>query len=150
LKGSAQAYRQELLTRGLTPAQIDAAAAGRFVTEVTVAAPAPALGDDRLVAVASASAAAEPLAWEAQELRGHLGEQVQAGQVLTVLANHQALDIEGRGFKQEAALLERAAVNGWPVRATFAEDEAAAWPPLDQAFRIRHLANTIDPVSRTF
>ena len=46
---------------------------------------------------------------ERVELRVHLGEQVQAGQVLTVLANHQALDIEGRGFKQEAALLERAA-----------------------------------------
>jgi membrane fusion protein, heavy metal efflux system len=46
--------------------------------------------------------------------------------------------------------LERAAQNGWPVRAAFAEDEAAAWPPPDRTFQIRHLANTVDPVSRTF
>jgi hypothetical protein len=143
-------YRQELLARGLTSAQIDAATAGRFVTEVAVAAPAPTPGDERLVSAAALSSAAEPLAWEVKELRVQLGEQVQAGQVLTLLANHQSLYVEGRGFKQEAALLERAAQNGWPVQAAFAEDEAAAWPPLGQTLRIRHLANTVDPVSRTF
>jgi multidrug efflux pump subunit AcrA (membrane-fusion protein) len=150
LTASILAYRQELLTRGLTPAQIDAAAGGRFVTEITVLAPAPDRGGEALVASAAGVSAAEPLAWEIKELRVQLGEQVQAGQVLSLLANHQALYVEGRGFKQEAALLERAAQNGWPVQAAFAEDEAAAWPPLHQTLQIRHLANTVDPVSRTF
>jgi membrane fusion protein, heavy metal efflux system len=156
LQAAIQAYRQELLTRGLTPAQIDAAADGRFVTEVTVVAPPPAAGARRLAEAAPSSgqpptgSADKPLAYEVQDLRAQLGEQVQAGQVLSLLANHQALYVEGRAFKQEAGPLERAAQNGWPVRAEFVEDEAAAWPPLDQTLQVRHLANTVDPVSRTF
>jgi membrane fusion protein, heavy metal efflux system len=155
LKAAVQAYRAELLTRGLTAEQIDAAERGKFVTEVTVAAPAPAKEDRQLAAAAPTDArpapdGGRPLAFEVKDLRVQLGEQVQAGQVLSLLANHQSLYVEGRAFKQEAALLERAAQQGWEVRAEFAEDEAAAWPPLDQKFQIRHLANTVDPVSRTF
>jgi biotin carboxyl carrier protein len=156
LQASVQAYRQELLTRGLTPEQIAAAAEGRFVTEVTVAAPRLPANADRLVSLASASeppAGADgqpPPAFEVQELKVQLGEQVQAGQVLCLLANHQALLVEGRAFKQEAPLLARVAQHGWPIRAEFAEDVAAAWPPFDNRLPIRHLANTVDPVSRTF
>jgi cobalt-zinc-cadmium efflux system membrane fusion protein len=154
LKASVLAYRQELITRGLTTDQIDAAAQGRFVTEVAIAAPVRAADSRQLVAAASAGVAVpddgRPLAYEVEDLKVHLGEQVQAGQVLCLLANHRALYVEGRAFKQEAADLERAAQQGWPVRAAFAEDEAAAWPPLDSAFQVRYLANTVDPVSRTF
>ena len=61
-----------------------------------------------------------------QELKVELGEQVQAGQTLCLLANHQSLYIEGHGFKQEAPLLEQAAQNGWPVEVEFAEDDRRA------------------------
>jgi cobalt-zinc-cadmium efflux system membrane fusion protein len=152
LKASALAYRQELLTRGLTGAQIDAAAQGRFVTEVEVAAPARAADTRQLVAAGSSGTAGgdgRPLAYEVEDLRVQLGDQVQAGQVLLILANHQSLYIEGRGFKQEAALLERAAQEGWAIQAEFVEDTAEAWPPTGATFRIHHLSNTIDPVSRT-
>lgn len=148
-------YRQELLTRGFTPEQIESAAQGKFVTEVVVAAPPQTKDARELVTTASRGSVANPLsgsslAYEVKDLRVQLGEQVQAGQVLSFLANHQLLYIEGRAFKQEAAGLERAAQNGWTVKAEFAEDDASAWPPLDQSFQIRYLANTVDPASRTF
>jgi len=67
-----------------------------------------------------------------------------------VLSNHATLFIAGHAFKREASSLERAAEQHWPIRIEFAEDDAAAWPPLEQTFTIRHLANTIDATSRTF
>jgi membrane fusion protein, heavy metal efflux system len=88
--------------------------------------------------------------YEIQELKVDLGQQVQAGQLLTVLSNHRLLFIEGHAFKQEAPSLEQAAQNGWSIQVEFAEDDSRHWPPLDQSFEIRHLANTIDSASRTF
>jgi multidrug efflux pump subunit AcrA (membrane-fusion protein) len=92
----------------------------------------------------------QDLAYEVQELTVDLGTQVQAGQLLGVLSNHATLFIAGHAFKREASSLERAAEEHWPLRVEFTEDDAAAWPPLDQTFEIRHLANTVDALSRTF
>jgi biotin carboxyl carrier protein len=138
--------RQQLLAHGLRTEQIDAAAEGRFVTELTVAAPGPG---GQLVAADPKAAPSEAPAFEIKELKAQLGEQVTAGQVLCVLANHRLLYIEGRAFKSEAGLLEKAAQGGWPVRAEFTE-EAGDWPPAADGLTIRHLANSVDPVSRTF
>jgi membrane fusion protein, heavy metal efflux system len=142
--------RQQLLAHGLRSEQVDAAAAGKFVTELTVAAPAlPGPGGQLVTADPKASPGPVAPAFEVKELKALLGEQVTAGQVLCVLANHRLLYVEGRAFKSEAGLLEQAAQAGWPVRAEFAE-EAGGWPPFDAGLTIRHLANTVDPVSRTF
>lgn len=153
LNAAIQSHRQDLLTRGLTPSQIDGVAEGTFVAEVEVVAPRPQ-ADDRLLVTAGAPAPAgegPTLAYEVQELKAELGQQVQAGQTLCLLANHQSLYIEGRGFKREAALLEQAAQKGWQVEVEFAEDGGQeTWPALEQTFAIRHLANTVDPASRTF
>jgi multidrug efflux pump subunit AcrA (membrane-fusion protein) len=149
-----QAYRQDLLTRGLSPPQIEQIAEGTFVSEIDIVAPPP-VGDRAApsaiqpIATVDESTAA-PIVYEVQELAVDLGQQVQAGQLLSVLSNHGALFIEGHAFKQEAPLLERAAQNSWPVDVEFAEDDSQHWPPLEQTFHIRHLANTIDPTSRTF
>jgi hypothetical protein len=79
-----------------------------------------------------------------------LGQQVEAGQLLCLLANHQSLAIEGRAFRDETPLLEQSVKEGWPVEVDFQENAASGWPDLRQEFFIRHLANTIDPVNRTF
>lgn len=155
LSAVAQAYRQDLLARGLSPGHIDSAANGKFVSEIEVVAPERFPEDRQLISqslasVSGAASEATTLAYEVQELKVDLGQQVQAGQTLCLLANHQSLYIEGRGFKREAPLLEQAAQNSWPVRVEFSEDDASHWSPLTQAFAIRHLANTIDPTSRTF
>ncbi|MFO0930249.1 MAG: efflux RND transporter periplasmic adaptor subunit [Gemmataceae bacterium] len=148
-----RATRQDLLTRGLTPGQVNEAATGQFVKEVTVVTPEPAADSPHLLgdlAAADAEAGRARFAFEVKELKVQLGEQVQAGQSLGLLANHRVLSIEGRAFKKEAPLLERAAQRGWPVDVTFAEDDSAGWPPLTGPFTIHHLGNSIDPTSRTF
>jgi multidrug efflux pump subunit AcrA (membrane-fusion protein) len=152
LATAAQAYRQELLARGLSPAHLEPIAEGKFVTELEIVAPPAAAEDRELVSTLASNSTSpgEPLAYEVQELKVDLGQQVQAGQTLCTLANHQSLYIEGRSFKREAAYLEEAARRGLPVQVDITGDDAAHWPKLQQTFTIRHLANALDPESRTF
>jgi cobalt-zinc-cadmium efflux system membrane fusion protein len=141
-----QGFRQDLLTRGLSTEQIAEVTQGRFVASIDVVAPpAPQPANE-----VSPDGGMSPLAYEVQELKVDLGMQVQAGLLLGVLSNHQSLYVEGHAFKREAPALEKAAQQGWPIQIEFAEDDASHWPKLDQVFRIRHLANSIDPESRTF
>ncbi|MBX7102602.1 MAG: hypothetical protein K1X57_00875 [Gemmataceae bacterium] len=150
---AAQAYRQELLTRGFTPPQIDAVAQGTFVSEIRVSAPQPAPDDKSLatgvVKTAAVASEASPT-YEVQELKVELGQQVQAGQLMVLLSNHQLLYIEGRAFRQETPLIERSAKEGWTVQVEFMEEAGSGWPHMEQSFAIRHIANTIDTASRTF
>ncbi|PHS14842.1 MAG: MchE protein [Blastopirellula sp.] len=152
--GLIQAYRQDLLTRGLLPSHIKQITAGEFVSTIDVVVPVPVSEDrsPRVIqpVVSLDSPDDESFVYEVQELKVELGQQVQAGQLLSVLSNHRSLYIEGHAFKQEAPTLERAAKNGWSVEVEFADDDSRHWPPLEQTFRIRHLANTIDLASRTF
>ena len=155
-----QAYRQDLLTRGLNPEQIDAITEGKFVSTIEVVAPPPVAVRHRATAQPDESNPQSEtqlidnrtasVAYEVQELKAELGHQVQAGQLLSVLSNHHSLYIEGHAFKNEAPALEKAAQNGWPLHIEFAEDDSAGWPALDQSFQIRHLANSIDTANRTF
>ncbi len=152
--GLIQAYRQDLLTRGLAPVQIEQIAEGKFVSTIDVVAPPPvsAVGRQREIQPVAFidDGGGDGLVYEVQELKVDLGQQVQAGQLLSVLSNHRSLYIEGHAFKQEAPMLEHAAQNAWPIEVEFAEDDNRHWPPLEQVFQIRHLANTIDSASRTF
>lgn len=152
---SIQAYRQDLLTRGLIPTQIDSVTEGTFVSTIEVTAPlaskgagqGPIVNSDQSPLVDSRG---EGLAYEVQELKVELGQQVQAGELLSILANHHSLYLVGHAFKQEAPYLERAAQKAWPIQVEFAEDDSKAWPPLKQTFEIHHLANTVDETNRTF
>jgi biotin carboxyl carrier protein len=88
--------------------------------------------------------------FEVEELKVDIGHQVQAGQTLCLLANHQSLAIEGRAFRDETPLLERSVQEGWPVEVDFQENPGVDWPRIEQTFHIRHIANNIDSVNRTF
>ncbi|NBS32884.1 MAG: MchE protein [Planctomycetia bacterium] len=150
LAAASQSHRQELLTRGLSPAEIDQIASGTFVTTIEVRAPQP----DSLPQQSATSPTARPgddgpITYEVQELRVELGSQVQAGQLLAMLADHRQLFIAGHAFKRETPLLERATRAGWPIEVEFAEDDPTAWPPLTQPFEIHHFSNTVDPETRT-
>jgi biotin carboxyl carrier protein len=153
---AAQAYRQELQTRGLTPGQIDGVAEGKYVSELVVQAPQQASSGNKLLAGLLVKLPAslpddDPApSFEVQELKVELGQQVQAGQMLGLLSNHQSLYIEGRGFRQETPLVERTAKEGWPIRVESMEEAGSDWPPLEQTFTVQHIANTIDPATRTF
>lgn len=135
-----QGYRQDLLTRGLTAKQIDGVADGQFVSTIEVVAP-PTKSIPELKTA--------KVRYEVQELRVELGQQVQAGQLLAMLSNHQQLYIEGHAFKKEASLLSVVAENNLPVEAEFTEEDGQPWSAINQKLLIRHLANTIDPESRT-
>ncbi|QDT33937.1 efflux RND transporter periplasmic adaptor subunit [Thalassoglobus polymorphus] len=150
-----QAHRQDLLTRGLNPEQIERVAGGEFVSTVDVVAPPRVKAEEQLVTIQQAAfeqAADESdgFAFEVQELNAELGQQVQAGQLLITLANHSSLYLEGHAFKREAPYLEKAAQNCWNISVEFAEDEPENWPILNQTFEIRYLSNSIDEASRTF
>ncbi|MBX9582839.1 MAG: efflux RND transporter periplasmic adaptor subunit [Gemmataceae bacterium] len=142
LEVALKAYRQELLTRGLAPDQIDGVADGRFVTDIPIRVPAGASE--------SGAKAADAPPVEVQELKVELGQQVQAGQTLCLLANHRLLSVEGRAFRDEVPALERSVREGWPVEVDFGEADARDWPPLGPPFRVTTLANTIDPDGNTF
>jgi multidrug efflux pump subunit AcrA (membrane-fusion protein) len=149
-----EAHRQDLLARGLTTDQVESAAQGRFVSAIDVVAPEPAADRDSAAEIEPIAAAGDgghrPASYEVQELNVQLGEQVEAGQVLCHLADHNALFIEGHAFKQEASHIARAAQEGWFVRVEFAEDDSTFWPPFEQNLQIQHLSNAIDPATRTF
>lgn len=129
-----RAYRQDLLNRGLSMAQIGAAAGGMFLSEMTIA--VPSRPDETPI--------------ELQDVKVELGQQVAAGQTLVVLANHRVLAIEGRAFADETALIARSLANGWPVQVDFGEPEGSDWPAPAPTLFIASLSNVIDPESRTF
>ena len=156
-----QSFQQDLLTRGLTPEQIRSVTEGVFVSTIDVVAP-PAIevpvegvaGPPREVGSA-AVAQGDVLevgagSFEVQQLHVELGQQVQAGQLLSTLSNHQSLLIVGHAFKREASVLARAAEQRWPIGCSFAEDDQTDWPPFEDVLEIRHLANSIDSETRTF
>jgi biotin carboxyl carrier protein len=146
-----QAYRQDLKARGLPADQIEAAAQGEFVTEIIVRAPGEP--DEGAVAAnggAEASADRAPFAFEVQSLSVELGEQIAAGEVLCHLADHRDLLIEGRGFKDDMPLIQEAVKNGWEAQAEFQSTSGGDWPPLPEKFPINHVANAVDPATRTF
>ncbi len=156
--------RRQLQVFGLTPDQVTKVERGDVITEVTVLAPgvSPSLTPAAPVAPAAPLAATPdgpagegdagsepPALYEVQELKVTLGEQVQAGQTLCLLANHQRLFVEGRAFKSEADALAAAAEKQTPVRVEFADETPGAWPARGP-LAIHHLSNQVDPATRTF
>lgn len=146
LQVAVKAYRQELLNRSFSPVLIDGVAEGTFVNEIALVVPSRS-GD---AATTPGNGKTDPTLYEVQELKVEPGQQVQAGQTLCLIANHQKLAVEGRAFRDETPLLEKSVTERWPVEVDFEEDASAGWGEIKQAFRIRQMANTIDPVNRTF
>lgn len=146
LNAARRAYRADLTVKGLLPDQLDQVEAGRFLKEIVIRAPAsPYASGER-----GASPGGSNPDYEVEELKIQVGGQVQAGQVLGHLANHQSLFIEGRGFREDTALIEKAAAERWPLEVTFVEERGNTWPPLEKPLTILNLANTIDTSSQTF
>jgi hypothetical protein len=150
LGAARKAYRADLALKGLLPNAIDQVENGNFIKEIVVRVPAVAEEiKSKSVNPSMKATSAEPL-MEVEELKVFLGEQVQAGQLLGYLSNHQNLYIEGRGFREDTPLLEKTAAKGWPLQTTIQEEKAGSWPPLEKPLTILYLANNIDPMSQTF
>lgn len=146
------AYRQDLKSRGLSDEQVSQIESGNFLTTINIHAPATTESDQEFTPIGFTKTISptEKGFFEIQDLKVDLGQQVDAGEALAVLANHNSLYIKGHAFKKEASNLAKAAENDWPVDVEFTEDIAKDWEAIDPEFQIRHLANTTDPDSRTF
>jgi biotin carboxyl carrier protein len=149
LNVTVRADREELLARGLTRDQIDGVAEGKLLHAIDIVTP-PIAAESEPLRPASNGSAPTDVAYEVQDLKVDLGQQVQSGQTLCILANHQQLCVEGRAFRDETPLLERSVRERWPVEIDFQEERTADWPDLKQTFLVDHLANSVDPVNRTF
>ncbi len=146
------AYRQDLTSRGLSAEQVGQIESGNFLTTIDIHAPTLTKSDQEFAPVGFTRtiSPSEKGFFEIQDLKVDLGQQVDAGEALAVLANHHSLYIKGHAFKKEASNLARTAENDWPVDVEFTEDTAKDWEEVNQEFQIRNLANTTDPNSRTF
>lgn len=135
LRAALDTHRQDLAARGLAGAQIQQVIEGKFLTEVAVAAP-------------RQESDTPATFYQVEELKVHLGEPVQSGQALAYLASHEALDIEGKAFEQEAAALLKAEREGWPVQVLFHDKSDSEWPPYTEPIRIRFVSGHVDPATR--
>lgn len=142
-----EAHRRQLKLFGFSHEQISRAESGDLITEITIVAPNRP-GASPISSNGAAPGVPEAL-YELQDLKVRLGDQVQAGQALCTLADHQHLLVEGNAFKSEARALATAAEKRLPIRADFADEQAGDWPPLEPLL-IHHLSNQVDPLSRTF
>ena len=146
-----QGVRRQLQALGLSTAQIDLVETGEFVTDITV--PAPDRGDTPPPAPATGGSLADPkppvAMYEVQELKVTLGETVQAGQGLVMLANHQKLFVEGKAFKSEASALAKLAEGKVAVKAEFDDEKPGEWPE-QPPLTVHHLSNVVDTATRTF
>ncbi len=153
LNVAVQAYEQDLRSRGLSDEQIANSAKGEFVTEIVVYAPGDEEVEQTEVALASYESGEPkelPFTFEVQSLKVELGQQVEAGEVLCILADHRRLLIAGHGFKDDMPLVQKAAQNRWPIGVDFDDMPAGDWPPPPNQFHIQHIANSVDPQTRTF
>ncbi len=154
LEATVKAYDQDLRARGFSAGQIAAIARGDFVKEIVVTAPGEnKIGEGASVALTTAGGAdkgVDSFPSELHELKVELGQQVAAGTLLCSLADHRELLLEGRGFKDDLPLIQGAAKGGSPVEVEFEQPTSDRWPDAPNDLHIQHVANTIDPETRTF
>ena len=148
-----EGQRQDFLSRGLSTGHLKQIESGEFLTSIDIFVPEmtkPELEFTTVSFEGESNNLFESGFFEVQSLQVSMGQQVDAGQLLAVLANHNTLYLKGIAFKKESSALARAAERGWKLQIDFTDDAAQDWPEQAQEFQIRHLANTTDASSRTF
>ncbi len=138
LEANYRAEHQALLLHDLTEAQIQQIAKTReLLNTITVKAPPVPAGQDSTATL-----------YHLHELPVKVGQQVEAGQPLAILANHAALYLEGRAFENDVPNLRKALAAGWKITArpngTMAEGD---WI---KDLEVLFLADSIDTETRAF
>jgi cobalt-zinc-cadmium efflux system membrane fusion protein len=140
LQASLRAERQALLLHGLSADQVEAIVRDRKLFQ-SLTVNAPGHGHD-------SDACREDHLFHVQDLPVKIGQQVEAGQALCVLADHCELYIEGRAFEDDAVRLREAARKGWAVSAALLAGERAT--DVIDGLKLLYLADHVDPQSRAF
>lgn len=140
LEAAVAADRQALVLHGISEQQVDEIIRNRkLLQSLKVFAP-----DDSH----EGEACNEDHLFHVQELLVKLGEQVTAGQLLCVLADHCELYIEGQAFADDARRLRQAAREGWTVVASLTSDDGVT--ELVRDLELLYLADRVDAESRAF
>ncbi len=140
LEASLKAERQALLLHGLSEKQVEAIVSGRQLFQ-TLVVRAPEHNDEH-------EACHEDHLFHVQRLNVNPGQQVDAGQLLGVLADHCELYIEGRAFEDDAARLREAAREGWDISAALLVGRQQA--DVVGKLKLLRLSDHVDPESRVF
>lgn len=140
LEASLRAERQALLLHGLTEEDVESIVRERRLFQTMVVS-APDHGHEK-------ESCREAHLFHVQELPVKLGQQVEAGQLLCVLADHCELYIEGRAFEDDAERLRTAAREGWEIAASLMVGDRAT--ETIKGLKVQYLADHVDPQSRAF
>lgn len=138
LEANFRAEHQALLLHDLSEPQIQQIFKSReLLNALTVFAPG-----------AAQDKANAAMTYHLQELPVRLGQQVDAGQSLAILANHAELYLEGRAFENDVPNLRKALAAGWKATARPNGNSAAA--ELVKDLELLYLADHIDAETRAF
>lgn len=140
LESALRAGKQALILHGLNQEHIDSILQNRqLVHTLTVRAP-----EHRH----DTQSCREEHMFHVQSLPVTMGQHVETGETLCVLADHCELYVEGRAFADDAVQLRQALVEGWEISASLlvGDREAARIDGL----RLLYLADHIDPESRAY
>ncbi len=153
LQATKVALEQSLRVHRFDQDQIDSIIAGKFVKEITISVPQ-VHKQKTEEALASFSPAISPqtngmLVFEMMDLNVHLGDQIQPGQTLCILANHQSLYLEGRVFRQEMSIVEDAIQKEFNVEAEILQDADQTWVTPSQPLKILYMDHHVDKASQT-
>ena len=140
LEASLRAERQGLLLHGLNEDDVDSILRDRKLFQ-TLTVNAPLHGHD-------SGACREDHLFHVQELPVKLGQQVETGQVLSVLADHCELFIEGRAFEDDTVRLREATRQGWEISAALLVGDRTT--DVIDGLKLLYLADHVDPQSRAF
>ncbi len=140
LQASLRADRQALLLHGLNQEHLDSIEESRHLLQsLTVFAPIHT-DDEELCS--------EDHLFHVQTLPVKLGEQVAAGQLLCVVADHCELYIEGRAFEDDAMRLREAAREERSITATVVVGRRQA--DVIEGLKLLYLADHVDAETRAF
>lgn len=138
--------KQELLARGIDDQEVERIAQGKFLRRTDLNAP-PFLTHD--TPEGSTPLFSLQHRYEVEEVKVMLGETVQAGQPVLVLADHHELMIEGKVFSSEAALIQKAAAQGTKVKVVQEDPGEDDWPAFEGEIPIGAVSNRIDSQHQT-
>jgi len=140
LEASLRAERQALLLHGLSDDQIDKILSTRtLVPSLTVYVPAHTHED---------GGCPEEHLFHVQRLPVSLGQHVDVGELLCVIADHCELYIEGRAFEDDAMQLREAARKGSLISASIVVDRKQT--DVIEGLRLLYLADHVDEKTRAF
>lgn len=153
LQAKETSYRFELSARGLGEEQIEKIAKGDFIKEVTIRAPVTSATEKASVNLGNApppiTTLGKNLLFSLDELKVHRGDQVQAGETLCVISEHQFLFVEGHAFTTELPLLYRAMQEEWEVTLDLPPEESPGWSPVPAPLKILYIGDKVDQESQT-